>query len=105
MAFSLNLPVITIDPPSSCTPTSYEDVEAEVAAFEMAERERLGLAAPPLRQWHDPNPKHFTRAQRDTTTILIGGLTVAQDQLIQAGWNSLGYQIEVLDCPDTAALH
>lgn len=105
MSYIHSLPIVTLDPPSSSAPLGYDEIEAEVAAFEAAERERLGLAAPPLRQWHDPNPKQFTRAQRETTTILIGGLTVAQDQLIQAGWNSLGYHVEVLPCPDTKALH
>lgn len=105
MADFYSLPVVTLDPPSSAAPATYEQIEDELKAFEAAERERLGLRTEPLQHWQDLNPKQFTRAQRDTTTILIGGLTVAQDQLIQAGWNALGYHIEVLACPDTSALH
>ena len=85
-------------------PLSFEEIERRVAEFEAAERQRLGLE-PSRPQWHDPNPQAFSRAQRDTTTILLGGLTVAQDRFVQAALAGLGYRIEVLDCPDTAALH
>ena len=83
---------------------SYQEIERQVAEFEAAERRRLGLEAPPD-QWHDPNPSTFTAAQRSDTTILAGGLTVAQDRFVQAALEGLGYRIEVLDCPDVEALH
>jgi predicted nucleotide-binding protein (sugar kinase/HSP70/actin superfamily) len=82
----------------------YDQIEAELRSFEETERRRLGLDARPERHWHDANPQQFTRAQRATTTILLGGLTIAQDTLIQAALGALGYRIEVLDCPDVAAL-
>ncbi|HEX3703491.1 MAG TPA: hypothetical protein VHU82_09180, partial [Vicinamibacterales bacterium] len=83
---------------------SYEHIEAEVRAFEEAERRRLGLDDHPVDHWVDRNPQGFTRAQRDRTTILLGGLTVAHDQLVRAAFGGLGYRIQPLDVPDTDAL-
>jgi len=89
----------------NASPPTFEEIEAEVRAFEAAERKRLGLEAAPVEHWHDPNPQTFTRSQRTDTTLLIGGLTIAQDMLLQAALVAIGYHIEVLPCPDTAALH
>jgi predicted nucleotide-binding protein (sugar kinase/HSP70/actin superfamily) len=84
---------------------TFEEIESELKTFEAAERKRLGLESEPIRHWHDPNPREFTRRQREETTILIGGLTIAQDVLLQAALEAIGYRIEVLPCPDTEALH
>ncbi|RBP45371.1 putative nucleotide-binding protein (sugar kinase/HSP70/actin superfamily) [Roseimicrobium gellanilyticum] len=81
------------------------EIEEEMKSFEIAERKRLGLEERPATQWHDPNPQIFTKAQRAHTTILLGGLTIAQDAFVRAGLEGIGYQIEVLPCPDTKALH
>jgi predicted nucleotide-binding protein (sugar kinase/HSP70/actin superfamily) len=82
----------------------YKDIEAELALFEARERERLGLAAEPLKQWRDLNPQTFTRSQRETTTLLHGGLTVAQDIFIGAALRGIGYRFETLETPDLEAL-
>jgi predicted nucleotide-binding protein (sugar kinase/HSP70/actin superfamily) len=87
------------------SPITFDEIEAELKSFEAAERRRLGLEAEPVRHWHDPNPQTFTRQQRAETTILLGGLTIAQDTLLQAALEAIGYRIEVLPCPDTEALH
>jgi len=86
-------------------PLTFEEIEAEVQQFEAAERKRLGLEPTPSPQWRDRNPQQFERHQRRETTILVGGLTIAQDALLQAALEAIGYRIEVLPCPDTAALH
>jgi len=86
-------------------PLTFEEIEAEVQQFEAAERKRLGLEPTPVPQWRDRNPQQFERYQRRETTILVGGLTIAQDALLQAALEAIGYRIEVLPCPDTAALH
>jgi predicted nucleotide-binding protein (sugar kinase/HSP70/actin superfamily) len=83
---------------------SYEEIEADVQAFEAAERRRLGLEERPIEHWVDRNPQAFTRAERDHTTILLGGLTLAHDQLVRAAFSGLGYRIQPLDVPDTDAL-
>jgi predicted nucleotide-binding protein (sugar kinase/HSP70/actin superfamily) len=89
----------------SRSPVTFEEIEVEVKAFEAAERNRLGLENAPVVHWHDPNPQTFTRGQRADTTILIGGLTIAQDLLLQAALEAIGYRMEVLPCPDTQSLH
>ncbi|MGQ0695561.1 MAG: 2-hydroxyglutaryl-CoA dehydratase [Nitrospiraceae bacterium] len=80
------------------------DVDAELARFEVEERARLGLAAQQRPQWHDPVPSTFTDAQRPHTTLLLAGLTMAQDVFIQAALRGLGYKAEAIDCPDNEAL-
>ncbi len=81
-----------------------DEVDAMLAEYEREQRRRLGLAEDVRRHWRDPNPQRFTRTQRATTTILFGGLTRAQDQLISAALASLGYHIEALEVPDNEAL-
>jgi predicted nucleotide-binding protein (sugar kinase/HSP70/actin superfamily) len=79
------------------------EIEAELRAFEERERRRLGLEAG-TRQWHDPRPQAFTKDERAHTTILLGGLTMLHDRLIEAALPTLGYRVQALDCPDTDAL-
>jgi predicted nucleotide-binding protein (sugar kinase/HSP70/actin superfamily) len=82
----------------------FETIEKELAAFEAEERKRLGIEEEESRHWHDPNPQRFTKDQRDSTTILIGGLTVAHDQIFSAAVQGLGYKLQALDVPDLEAL-
>src|SRR5438445_10283 len=72
--------------------------------FEAEERQRLGLEEEKVEHWHDPNPQAFSRDQRETTTILLGGLTLAHDLLLTAALGGLGYTLRALDCPDVEAL-
>ena len=82
----------------------YEDIERELRVFEMVERRRLGLEEVAPVHWHDPNPQAFSRDQRETTTILLGGLTLAHDMLLTAALGGLGYTLTPLECPDVEAL-
>jgi predicted nucleotide-binding protein (sugar kinase/HSP70/actin superfamily) len=82
----------------------YDQIEAELKAFEDAERQRLGLDEAPVDHWVDRNPQMFTRAERPHTTILFGGLTMAHDQLVRAALAGLGYDMLPLDVPDTESL-
>ncbi len=83
---------------------SYEQIEAEMRAFETEERARLGLESAPVQHWVDKNPQAFTQAQRAGTTILCGGLTRAHDFLISAALCAVGYNVVPLDVPDNDAL-
>ena len=78
-------------------------VAAELQAFETTERERLGLPAGQRAQWVEAVHTAFTRSQRDTTTVLLAGLTEAHDHLLAAAVRRLGYRIEVLPTPDEEA--
>src|SRR5262249_34362189 len=46
----------------------------------------------------------MTKKERESVTLLIGGLTVAQDFLIEGALRGLGYKVEYMSCPDNAAL-
>lgn len=89
---------------ADAAPLDLERIEEELRAFEARERERLGLDAIPPRHWTDPNPRGFTRDQREGTTILCGGLTRAQDFLISGALRGVGYHVVPLDVPDNEAL-
>jgi predicted nucleotide-binding protein (sugar kinase/HSP70/actin superfamily) len=83
---------------------SIEAIEAELAKFEEAERKRLGLPTGEVKQWFDPVPSTFTRDQREHTTILVCGLTMAHDLFIQASLRGIGYKVLAMDTPDNDAL-
>ncbi|MDC3955637.1 2-hydroxyglutaryl-CoA dehydratase [Polyangium jinanense] len=81
-----------------------EALEAELRAFEEAERERLGIKAD-RKQWVDSmlNPQ-VKRAERENVTLLISGLTAAQDFLVEGALGGLGYKIKNIGCPDQEGL-
>ncbi|MCC6873496.1 MAG: 2-hydroxyglutaryl-CoA dehydratase [Sandaracinaceae bacterium] len=81
------------------------DVEAELAKFEAQERARLGLESEAKEHWQDAmiNP-FFAKKDRPRVTLLLGGLTIAHDYLIEGALKGLGYHARALDCPDNAAL-
>jgi predicted nucleotide-binding protein (sugar kinase/HSP70/actin superfamily) len=80
------------------------DIEAELRAFEEAERERLGIKAE-RRQWADNMLKpEFTRKERDHVTLLISGLTAAQDFLVEGALRGLGYKVEYFGMSDNRGL-
>ncbi len=82
----------------------YAEIEQELAAFEAEERRRLGIEEEKVQHWHDANPQTFTREERENTTILLGGLTLAHDTLVTGALSGLGYTVQPLDCPDLEAL-
>jgi predicted nucleotide-binding protein (sugar kinase/HSP70/actin superfamily) len=82
----------------------YGEIERELRDFETEERKRLGIEEEKVQHWHDANPQKFTRDEREHTTILLGGLTLAHDFLITGALSGLGYNVKALDCPDTEAL-
>lgn len=83
---------------------SVESIEAELRRFEDEERRRLGLPVETVKQWRDEVPRTFTREQREHTTILVSGLTMAHDLFIQAALRGIGYKVMAMDTPDNDAL-
>ncbi len=81
------------------------EIERQLEAFEREQRRRLGLPTEPPRHWTDRDQPRFEAGERPFTTILLGGLTVAQDALMEAGLEALGYRMEALSCPDIAAMN
>jgi predicted nucleotide-binding protein (sugar kinase/HSP70/actin superfamily) len=80
------------------------DVDAELRKFEEEERLRLGLEAP-AEQWiEDMAGLTFTKKERAHITLLVGGLTMAQDYFVEGGLRGVGYNVQMMDAPDVAAL-
>jgi predicted nucleotide-binding protein (sugar kinase/HSP70/actin superfamily) len=79
------------------------DIDAELRKFELEQMAQLGLD-PAREQWRDDNPRTFTAKQRQHTTLLISGLTMAHDLFIQGALRGIGYKVKAIDCPDQVAL-
>ena len=86
------------------TYAEHDSVDEMLARFEAEERARLGLDAK-VDHWTDsmidPN---FTAKERPHTTLLVGGLTIAHDFLVEGALKGLGYNCRRLECPDTDSL-
>ncbi len=80
------------------------NLAAQLAAFEAEERERLGLKKENEEHWFDQVPNTFTRKQREHTTVLVCGLTMAHDHFIQAALRGIGYKVAPMDVPSNEAL-
>ncbi|HYO96095.1 MAG TPA: 2-hydroxyglutaryl-CoA dehydratase, partial [Polyangiaceae bacterium] len=79
------------------------DIDAELLRFEAEERTRLGLDSE--KQWLEEMANlHFTKAEKGKIKLLIGGLTMAHDYLVEGAFKSLGYNVIALDCPTNDAL-
>src|SRR5690348_14527196 len=95
----------TNDKPGSTLDTlSLENIEEQLKQFEIEERKRLGLPVENAKHWFDAVPREFTRDQREHTTILVSGLTMAHDLFIQAALRGIGYKVLAMDTPDNDAL-
>ena len=79
------------------------DIDAELRRFEAEERKRLGLDGQVEHWVEDMVNLQFTRKERDHVTLLVGGLTIAHDYLIEAGLRGVGYNVQMLECPTNAA--
>jgi predicted nucleotide-binding protein (sugar kinase/HSP70/actin superfamily) len=80
------------------------DVEAELRRFEEAERKRLGLDDK-AEQWiEDMAGLTFTKKEREHITVLVCGLTLAHDYFVQGSLRGIGYNVQMMDPPDVAAL-
>ncbi|APR99884.1 2-hydroxyglutaryl-CoA dehydratase [Pajaroellobacter abortibovis] len=81
------------------------DIEAELKDFESEERKRLGIEEKVVDHWVEKMANlTFTKSERSTITLLVGGLTMAHDYFVEGGLRGVGYRVQMLDMPDTAAL-
>jgi predicted nucleotide-binding protein (sugar kinase/HSP70/actin superfamily) len=80
--------------------------ETAIRAAVDAERERLltraGVSVAPVTHFRRPDERPFTRAERERVTVLFGGLTTRHEQLVLAGLEGLGYQVDVIPTPEKA---
>ena len=82
----------------------FDAVEKEVRFYEKEQAKILNIDPPVQKHWVDENPTSFHLNQRDSTTVLFGGLTLMQDVFIQAACTGIGYKFQALACPDNAAM-
>jgi predicted nucleotide-binding protein (sugar kinase/HSP70/actin superfamily) len=78
------------------------DIERELAQYQEQLARELGLAG--KTQWTDAPAPEFLASQRAKVTILVSGLTMAHDFLVQGALSGEGYKVKHLDCPDNDAL-
>jgi predicted nucleotide-binding protein (sugar kinase/HSP70/actin superfamily) len=71
------------------------------------ERRRLeqeaGIERRPVAHFQRPVENPFTKSQRDSTTILFGGLTWKHEKLVHAALERLGYHCEAVPVPNKRA--
>lgn len=79
------------------------EIAEELDRFRMRQEALLGLNKR-KKHWFDPVPSKFLAKDKEKTTILFGGLTIAHDYFIEGALSGLGYKIKHLDCPDTDSL-
>jgi predicted nucleotide-binding protein (sugar kinase/HSP70/actin superfamily) len=90
--------------PSAPQQLSDDELERALREHEASEKERLGLIEE-RRQWVDTmTSPHMKKRERDSVTLLIGGLTAAQDFLAEAALRGLGYKVKVFGMPDNEGL-
>lgn len=80
------------------------DMEAELRKFEEEERKRLGLEANADQWIEDMAGLTFTKSEKANITMLVSGLTMAHDYFVEGGLKGVGYNVQMLDAPDVAAL-
>jgi predicted nucleotide-binding protein (sugar kinase/HSP70/actin superfamily) len=97
-------------PPASNGPSSgriaITPSDAEVQTRVEEARQRLLREAGLLedrKHYQRPVELPFTKAQRQSTTLLFGGLTWKHEHLIRAAWEGLGYNCEVIPTPNVKA--
>lgn len=88
--------------------TLEREVQQELAAFEQAERKRLGMdevSAGDAQQWRDSMlGLRFTAREKQNVTILIAGLTAMQDSLIEGALKGMGYKVHYMGMHDNEGL-
>lgn len=79
------------------------DLDAELARFEQEERQRLGLDGV-TDQWAEKMANlTFTKKERPHITLIIGGLTLAHDYLVEGALRGVGYNVQLMEPVDTLA--
>ena len=98
-----SLPVMSAKKAEAPT-ISDAEMEQALREHEQSEKELIGIIDE-RRQWADSMLKpEMTKMERESVTLLIGGLTAAQDFLVEGALRGLGYKVEVFGMPDNKGL-
>ncbi len=74
-------------------------LDEQVEQYRWQLMDEAGLAIGPPASFKRPEERVFTKDQRDSTTVLFGGLTLRHEQLILAGLQGLGYNVDLVPMP------
>ncbi|HSY22538.1 MAG TPA: 2-hydroxyglutaryl-CoA dehydratase [Polyangiaceae bacterium] len=80
------------------------DMDAELKKFEAEERKRLGLDQKTEHWIEDMAGLTFTMKEKAKITLLVGGLTMAQDYFVQGALRGVGYNVQTLEVPTNEGL-
>ena len=81
-----------------------QEIEAKAQAYEEQLRKDMGLEKKQVNHFEKPFEGRWTKDQKDSTTILFGGLTVAHEELALEAMRGLGYKLRRLPTADNDAL-
>ncbi len=80
------------------------EIEKELHSFEAEERKKRNLKKEKIDHWLRPKEAGFYKSQRNSTTILLGGITRIHDYFVQGAIRGLGYKCQSLATPDNQSL-
>ncbi|TNE87575.1 MAG: 2-hydroxyglutaryl-CoA dehydratase [Deltaproteobacteria bacterium] len=83
------------------SPEEQAELDAELSAFAADEAKKLGLNR---EQYVENVQQQFWADQREHTTLLVSGLSLAHDYLVMHALRGIGYKVETLDVPDQESL-
>ena len=78
-------------------------VEQRVEEERIRLEREAGLVTSKIQQFEKPVENLFLKSQRDTTTLLFGGLTWSHEHLMEGVLRGLGYKAEAIPVPDVEA--
>ena len=78
-------------------------VEQRVEEERIRLEREAGLVTSNIQQFEKPVENLFLKSQRDTTTLLFGGLTWSHEHLMEGVLRGLGYKAEAIPTPDVEA--
>ena len=81
-----------------------QEIEARTQEYEEQLRKEMGLDRKEVQHFEKPFERTWTKDQKDSTTILFGGLTLAHEELALEAMRGLGYNLRRLPTADNAAL-
>ena len=81
-----------------------QDIESKAREYEERLRAEYGLNPEKREHFLKPVERRFVKRDRENTTILWGGLTLAHEELVTEAMRGLGYKVQPIPCPDNEAL-
>ena len=81
-----------------------QEIEAKTREYEEKLRQEMGLDKKEVHHFEKPLERPWTKDQKESTTILFGGLTVAHEEMALEAMRGLGYNLRRLPVPDNEGL-